>query len=47
MALVLVLTLFLPPVLYHLLAGFSKPRSVNERAFEAVLAADRPRQLAE
>jgi multidrug efflux pump len=30
----LVLTLFLTPVLYNLVAGFSKPRSAVERALE-------------
>ena len=34
----LVLTLFLTPVLYDLLAGFSKPRSAIERALERELA---------
>ncbi|MBF2758882.1 MAG: hypothetical protein ISN28_01225, partial [Ectothiorhodospiraceae bacterium AqS1] len=34
----LVLTLFLTPVLYDLLAGFSKPRSMIERALERELA---------
>lgn len=33
----LVLTLFLTPVIYDLLAGFSKPRSAVERALEAEL----------
>ena len=34
----LALTLFLTPVLYDLLAGFSKPRSVIEKALEAELS---------
>ena len=34
----LVLTLFLTPVLYDLLAGFSKPRSAVEKALEAELS---------
>ena len=34
----LVLTLFLTPVLYDLLAGFSKPRSAIEKALEAELS---------
>ena len=35
----LLLTLFLTPVLYNLLAGFSKPRSAVERALDAELQA--------
>ncbi|MFT5391488.1 MAG: multidrug efflux pump [Gammaproteobacteria bacterium] len=35
----LVLTLFLTPVLYNLLAGFSKPRGAVERALDAELVA--------
>lgn len=46
LGLALVLTLFLTPVLYNLLAGFTKPRSAVERALEAELS-DRPRQPAE
>ena len=38
LGLALVLTLFLTPVLYDLLAGYSKPRSTIERALEAELA---------
>jgi multidrug efflux pump len=38
LGLALVLTLFLTPVLYDLLAGFSKPRSAIERALERELA---------
>ena len=38
LGLALVLTLFLTPVLYDLLTGFSKPRSTIERALEAELA---------
>ncbi len=37
LGLALLLTLFLTPVLYALLAGFSKPRSAIERALEAEL----------
>ena len=40
LGLALVLTLFLTPVLYDLLAGFSKPRSAIERALDAELGAD-------
>ncbi|MCB1745288.1 MAG: efflux RND transporter permease subunit, partial [Gammaproteobacteria bacterium] len=39
LGLALVLTLFLTPVLYDLLAGLSRPRSAVERALEAELAA--------
>ncbi|NVK19473.1 MAG: efflux RND transporter permease subunit [Methylocystaceae bacterium] len=39
LGLALVLTLFLTPVLYSLLAGFSKPRSAVEKALEAELRA--------
>jgi multidrug efflux pump len=39
LGLALVLTLFLTPVLYNLLAGFSKPRSAVEKALDAELAA--------
>jgi multidrug efflux pump len=46
LGLALVLTLFLTPVLYNLLAGFSKPRSAIERALEAELA-EPTRQAAE
>jgi multidrug efflux pump len=42
LGLALVLTLFLTPVLYDLLAGFSKPRSAIEKALDAALAKDRP-----
>ncbi len=38
LGLALLLTLFLTPVLYDLLAGYSKPRSTVERALEAELA---------
>ena len=38
LGLALVFTLFLTPVLYALLAGFSKPRSAIEKALEAELA---------
>lgn len=38
LGLALVLTLFLTPVLYNLLAGFTKPRSTVERALDAELA---------
>ena len=38
LGLALVLTLFLTPVLYDLLAGFSKPRSAIEKALEAELS---------
>ena len=34
----LILTLFLTPVLYNLMAGFSKPRSAVEKALDAELA---------
>ncbi|MEP4377705.1 MAG: efflux RND transporter permease subunit [Alphaproteobacteria bacterium] len=34
----LILTLFLTPVLYNLMAGFSKPRATVERALDAELA---------
>lgn len=37
LGLALVLTLFLTPVLYNLLAGFTKPRSAVEKALEAEL----------
>ena len=40
LGLALVLTLFLTPVLYNLLAGLTKPRSAVERALDAELAAD-------
>ena len=40
LGLALVLTLFLTPVLYHLLAGFSKPRAAIAKALDAELAAD-------
>ena len=40
LGLALVLTLFLTPVLYNLLAGLSRPRSAIESALEAELAAD-------
>ena len=46
LGLALVLTLFLTPVLYNLLAGFTKPRSTVERALDAELA-DGRRQPAE
>jgi len=46
LGLALVLTLFLTPVLYNLLAGFTKPRSAVERALEAELS-ESPRQPAE
>lgn len=38
LGLALVLTLFLTPVLYDLLAGFTKPRSAIEKALEAELS---------
>ena len=41
LGLALVLTLFLTPVLYNLLAGLSKPRSAIEKALESELATDR------
>ena len=41
LGLALVLTLFLTPVLYHLLAGFSKPRAAITKALDAELATDR------
>ena len=41
LGLALVLTLFLTPVLYHLLAGFSKPRAAIAKALDAELATDR------
>ncbi len=41
LGLALVLTLFLTPVLYNLLAGLSKPRSAVEKALEAELS-DKP-----
>ena len=46
LGLALVLTLFLTPVLYNLLAGFTKPRSAVERALEAELS-ESPKQPAE
>lgn len=46
LSMALVLTLFLTPVLYDLLAGISKPRSAIEKALEAELADD-PRRPAE
>ncbi len=42
LGLALVLTLFLTPVLYNLLAGFSKPRSAIERALERELSGQPP-----
>jgi multidrug efflux pump len=42
LGLALVLTLFLTPVLYNLLAGLTKPRSAVERALEAELAGTPP-----
>ena len=41
LGLALVLTLFLTPVLYDLLAGFSKPRAAIAKALDAELATDR------
>lgn len=38
----LILTLFLTPVLYNLMAGFSKPRSAVEKALNAELAGSVP-----
>ena len=46
LGLALVLTLFLTPVLYNLLAGFTKPSSAVERALEAELS-ESPKQPAE
>jgi len=42
LGLALVLTLFLTPVLYNLLAGYSKPRSAIERALERELSGQPP-----
>ncbi|MDF1749842.1 MAG: efflux RND transporter permease subunit [Alphaproteobacteria bacterium] len=43
----LVLTLFLTPVLYDLMAGFSKPRSAVEKALDEALATPKGHQAAE
>jgi multidrug efflux pump len=43
----LVLTLFLTPVLYDLMAGFSKPRSAVEKALDDALATPKGHQAAE
>ncbi len=40
LGLALILTLFLTPVLYNLLAGLSRPRSAIEKALESELTAD-------
>jgi len=42
LGLALVVTLFLTPVLYNLLAGYSKPRSAIERALERELSGQPP-----
>jgi len=43
----LVLTLFLTPVLYDLMAGLSKPRSAVEKALNEALATPKGHQAAE
>lgn len=43
----LVLTLFLTPVLYNLLAGYSRPRSAVEKALEAELSGQQAKSPAE